>query len=181
MKNLVSTDWLEKNLDNVRIFDGSWHLPNSSRNALDEFKSAHIKNYRSAKPYKSVIKLINKLFNKGHFIKIFTARYMGRNNDNIKAARKEGYKMTLEQLKSWNLKFHKLIFGKPSFDILIDDREDTIERWETAGGKGIHYKNAGQVINDLKKSNFVSNTLISSMYFCTRNCKPNNFGKFFRF
>ncbi len=36
-------------------------------------------------------------------------------------------------------------------DILIDDREDTIERWETAGGKGIHYKNAGQVINDLKK------------------------------
>ena len=44
MKNLVSTDWLEKNLDNVRIFDGSWHLPNSNRNALDEFKSAHIEN-----------------------------------------------------------------------------------------------------------------------------------------
>ena len=44
MKNLVSTDWLEKNLDNVRIFDGSWHFPNSNRNALDEFKSAHIKN-----------------------------------------------------------------------------------------------------------------------------------------
>ena len=80
------------------------------------------KSYRSAKPYKSVIKLINKLFDKGHFIKIFTARYMGRNNDNIKAARKEGYTMTLEQLKSWDLKFHKLIFGKPSFDILIDDK-----------------------------------------------------------
>ena len=44
MKNLVSTDWLEKNLENVRIFDGSWHLPNSNRNALDEFKSVHIKN-----------------------------------------------------------------------------------------------------------------------------------------
>ena len=44
MKNLVSTDWLEKNLENVRIFDGSWHLPNSNRNALNEFKSAHIKN-----------------------------------------------------------------------------------------------------------------------------------------
>ena len=44
MKNLVSTDWLEKNLDNVRIFDGSWHLPSSNRNALDEFKSKHIKN-----------------------------------------------------------------------------------------------------------------------------------------
>ena len=44
MKHLVSTDWLEKNLENVRIFDGSWHLPNANRNALDEFKTAHIKN-----------------------------------------------------------------------------------------------------------------------------------------
>jgi len=44
MKHLVSTDWLEKNLENVRIFDGSWHLPNTNRNALDEFHSEHIKN-----------------------------------------------------------------------------------------------------------------------------------------
>ena len=44
MKNLVSTDWLEKNLENVRIFDGSWHLPNTNRNALNEFHSEHIKN-----------------------------------------------------------------------------------------------------------------------------------------
>ena len=44
MKNLVSTDWLEKNLDNVRIFDGSWHLPSSKRNALNEFNKSHIKN-----------------------------------------------------------------------------------------------------------------------------------------
>ena len=44
MKHLVSTDWLEQNLDNVRVFDGRWHLPSSNRNALDEFKLAHIKN-----------------------------------------------------------------------------------------------------------------------------------------
>ena len=44
MKNLVSTDWLEKNLENVRILDGSWHLPNVNRNALNEFNLAHIKN-----------------------------------------------------------------------------------------------------------------------------------------
>ena len=44
MKSLISTDWLEKNLENVRIFDGSWHLPNTKRNALNEFHSAHIKN-----------------------------------------------------------------------------------------------------------------------------------------
>ena len=36
-------------------------------------------------------------------------------------------------------------------DILIDDREDTIGRWNAAGGTGIVYKNVGQVLNDLKK------------------------------
>ena len=44
MKHLVSTDWLEKNLENVRIFDASWHLPSSNRNALEEFQASHLKN-----------------------------------------------------------------------------------------------------------------------------------------
>jgi len=44
MKHLVSTDWLKKNIDNVRIFDASWHLPNSKREGLEEFKEIHIKN-----------------------------------------------------------------------------------------------------------------------------------------
>ncbi len=36
-------------------------------------------------------------------------------------------------------------------DILIDDREDTIGRWNEAGGTGIVYKSIGQVLSDLKK------------------------------
>ena len=44
MKNLVSTEWLEKNLNNVKILDCSWHLPNSNRNALKEFNTSQIKN-----------------------------------------------------------------------------------------------------------------------------------------
>lgn len=36
-------------------------------------------------------------------------------------------------------------------DILIDDREDTIGRWNAAGGTGIIYKNISQVLNDLGK------------------------------
>ena len=31
MKSLVSTEWLDKNLENVRIFDASWHLPVAKR------------------------------------------------------------------------------------------------------------------------------------------------------
>ena len=43
-QSLVSTDWLEKNLGdpNIRVLDGSWHLPNDDRNAHQEFESAHI-------------------------------------------------------------------------------------------------------------------------------------------
>jgi len=79
-------------------------------------------NYSSARPKKKIINLINKLYKKGHTIKIFTGRYMGRNKDNIKSAYKAGYKITLKQLNKWNLKYHKLILGKPTLDVLIDDK-----------------------------------------------------------
>ena len=42
------------------------------------------KKYSKSKPIKEVVNLINKLYSEGHVIKIFTSRYMGRNNDNIK-------------------------------------------------------------------------------------------------
>ena len=37
------------------------------------------------------------------------------------------------------------------FDIIIDDRADTVGRWKAKGGTGIVYKSTDQVINDLKK------------------------------
>jgi len=37
------------------------------------------------------------------------------------------------------------------FDILIDDKGSTIDNWNAAGGTGIFYQNANQVINYLKK------------------------------
>ena len=80
------------------------------------------KDYKSAKPKKDVIYLINELYKSGHTIKIFTSRYMGRNKENAQKARNQGYKKTLNQLKKWDLKFHKLLMGKPSFDIIIDDK-----------------------------------------------------------
>jgi hypothetical protein len=79
-------------------------------------------NYKSSKPNYKVIKVINKLYDQGHYIIIFTARYMGRNNENILLAKKQGYKFTHIQLKKWGLRFHKLIFGKPSYDFFIDDK-----------------------------------------------------------
>jgi len=78
--------------------------------------------YNSSKPIKKAILKINQIYSKGNVVIIFTARFMGRSNENINLARKRGYKLTYKQLKTWNVKFHKLIFGKPSFDYIVDDK-----------------------------------------------------------
>jgi len=79
-------------------------------------------NYKNSKPLKKNIKLINDLYSKGFYIKIFTSRFMGRNNENVIKAKKQGYQFTLKQLKSWGVKYNKVIFGKPSYDIFVDDK-----------------------------------------------------------
>ena len=77
--------------------------------------------YKKAKLKKNIIDFINNLSEK-YYIIMFTARYMGRNNDNVLLAKKQGYKQTCKQLYKWQLKFDKLIFGKPSYDFFIDDK-----------------------------------------------------------
>ena len=42
--SLVTTDWLFDNLNNVKILDSSWHLPNQNRNGLKEYSQEHIIN-----------------------------------------------------------------------------------------------------------------------------------------
>ena len=44
MNQLVSTEWLNKNLNKVKILDASWHLPNLDRDAFEEYKLNHITN-----------------------------------------------------------------------------------------------------------------------------------------
>ena len=80
------------------------------------------KNYFKAKPIKKNIGKINELFNRGYKIIIFTARFMGRSNENKNLAKKKGYSKTLKQLARWKIRFHKLYFGKPSYDLFVDDR-----------------------------------------------------------
>ena len=42
--SLISTVWLKKNLDKVKIIDCSWHMPQTNRNGFDEYKKQHIQN-----------------------------------------------------------------------------------------------------------------------------------------
>ena len=42
--SLVDTNWLEKNLDKIKIIDCSWHMPQTKRNGFEEYQKQHIKN-----------------------------------------------------------------------------------------------------------------------------------------
>ena len=78
--------------------------------------------YNKSVPIKKNIKLINKLFILDYYIKIYTARGMGRSKDRSSVAKNKYYKLTLKQLNSWKVKFHKLYFGKITYDLLVDDK-----------------------------------------------------------
>ena len=42
--SLVDTNWLEKNINNVKIIDCSWHMPQANRNGREEYNKEHIPN-----------------------------------------------------------------------------------------------------------------------------------------
>lgn len=78
--------------------------------------------YEGSTPLYDRIGVINKLYDDGHTIKYFTARGMGRYNDDADKAREKFYSLTKMQLDIWGCKYHELILGKPSADIYIDDK-----------------------------------------------------------
>ncbi len=42
--SLVSTDWVENNINNIKIIDCSWHMPNVKRDGYKEYLEEHIEN-----------------------------------------------------------------------------------------------------------------------------------------
>lgn len=78
--------------------------------------------YEASVPNHDRIKKINQLYEDGNIIKYFTARGMGRYNDDEKKAKDKFYNLTKMQLEFWGCKYHELILGKPSADYYIDDK-----------------------------------------------------------
>lgn len=81
--------------------------------------------YEGSIPILERIEKINSLYDEGHIIKYFTARGMGRYNDNVEKSKDKFYNLTKMQLDIWGCKYHQLILGKPSADIYIDDKSIT--------------------------------------------------------
>ena len=72
-------------------------------------------NYKDSTPKKERIEIVNTLYEDGHTILIDTARGC--------VSGKNYFFFTMEQLKSWGVKFHTLRTGvKFGADIFIDDK-----------------------------------------------------------
>jgi histidinol phosphatase-like enzyme len=78
--------------------------------------------YVKAVPIKSNIKKVNKLYAEGNEIVLWTAR-----GTLLKEKKEEIQKITKEQLKRWKVKYTSLKFGKPYYDVIIDDRSVSME------------------------------------------------------
>ena len=70
--------------------------------------------YGSAAPKQDRIVIINRLYDEGNRIVLFTARGSTTGLDWNAVTRK--------QLRDWDVKFHELHFGKPHYDIYVGDK-----------------------------------------------------------
>ena len=78
--------------------------------------------YKDATPIERTVKIINKAYNFKFKILIFTGRFYGKCNGNLNKILKMDNGLTKRQLKKWKIKYHRLIFGKPMFDVYVDDK-----------------------------------------------------------
>jgi len=79
-------------------------------------------NYGFAIPYMERIERVNQLYDADHTIIFHTARGMGRTNGDQQEAINLLYDFTEQQLRSWEVKFHRLFLGKPAGDVYVDDK-----------------------------------------------------------
>ena len=88
--------------------------------------------YEKSKPSNKTIDIINALYKKGNKIIIFTGRFFGSCNGSIKKILLKDNGLSKKQLKKWKVKYHKLVFGKPVFDVIVDDRNFEFKKnWHT--------------------------------------------------
>lgn len=81
---------------------------------IDNTICEETKPYKECLPRNTFIYNINKLYEQGHKIILFTAR------------RKSDRKVTMKWLRENKVKYHKLILGKPSGDKYVDDKNISI-------------------------------------------------------
>ena len=79
-----------------------------------------------ALPLPGAIDAVNRLYEMGHVITIYTARPVS------------DQEIILRQLEKYDIKYHYLILGKPVGDIFIDDRAFNVKDWRKDWRRLLH-------------------------------------------
>lgn len=80
-------------------------------------------NYENSTPIQHRIDRVNRLFDEGHTIYLFTARGT--------ASGKDHYELTAKQMQEFGVKHHRLIMGKPDADFFVDDKGISVYEWDS--------------------------------------------------
>tara|TARA_R100001509_G_scaffold89864_1_gene51568 strand:+ start:362 stop:634 length:273 start_codon:yes stop_codon:yes gene_type:complete len=83
--------------------------------------SPESRDYSKAVPIIKNIEKINELYDSGNTIIYWTARGTGSGID--------WREVTEKQFKSWGVRYHDLKFGKPIYDLFVDDKNINSERF----------------------------------------------------
>ena len=91
--------------------------------------------YANAGPLQHGIDQVNKLYDMGYEITLFTARYGDREKGNIHKQYARGYREWIDWLDEHEVKFHHAYMGKPAAVLYIDDKAarvtgDDKDGWE---------------------------------------------------
>lgn len=83
--------------------------------------SPESRDYSLAVPIEENIQKANKLYDEGNTIVYWTARGTVSGQD--------WSAITRRQFQAWGVKFHDLKFGKPNYDLFIDDKNMNTRDW----------------------------------------------------
>jgi len=79
--------------------------------------------YENSCPIQHRIDRVNRLFDEGHTIYLFTARGMSSGRDL--------YDFTSKQMNDFGIKHHGIIMGKPNVDLFVDDKAISASDWDS--------------------------------------------------
>lgn len=116
---------------------------------------AHGGEYGKADPLLHGIEQVNKLYDMGYTITLYTARYGDRESGNLHRQYERGYKEWTDWLAKHGVKYHHAFMGKPAGVMYIDDKaarvkSDSTEGWEQVWHEVAELQGKDQYGNKLK-------------------------------
>lgn len=97
----------------------------------------HGGDYSKAPPLTHGIEQVNKLYDMGYEIILFTARYGDRKHGNIHLMYEAGYKEWTDWLEDNGVKYHHAYMGKPAGVLYIDDKAARVNGNDQEGWSGV--------------------------------------------